>query len=120
MMKNKIENDQEIIDEKREKHNLEFEVERDMRYVVGYRAYRKIRRKQGFFRKTSETEVHHEGPSLSIVLKGLFFTLKLGGRVCIMYLYLHQISYLKGGCINLYLSEYVMIWTMNRIILYSI
>jgi hypothetical protein len=68
--------------------NLEFEVERDMRYVVGYRAYRKIRRKQGFFRKTSETEVHHEGPSLSIVLKGLFFTLKLGGRVCIMYLYL--------------------------------
>jgi hypothetical protein len=31
MMKNKIENDQEIIDEKREKHNLEFEVERDMR-----------------------------------------------------------------------------------------
>jgi hypothetical protein len=42
-LKNKIENDQEIIDEKREKHNLEFEVERDMRYVVGYRAYRKIR-----------------------------------------------------------------------------
>lgn len=109
MMKNKIENDQEIIDEKREKHNLEFEVERDMRYVVGYRAYRKMRRKQGFFRKTSETEVHHEGPSLSIVLKGLFFTLKLGGRVCVMYLYLHQISYLKGVCINLYLSEYVMI-----------
>jgi len=97
MVKNKIEKDQEIIDEKREKHNIEFEVERDMRYVVGYRAYRKMRRKQGFFHKTSETEVHHEGPSLSIVLKGLFFISKLGGGVCIMYLYLHQISYLRRG-----------------------
>jgi hypothetical protein len=58
MMKNKIENDQEIIDEKREKHNLEFEVERDMRYVVGYRAYRKIRRKQGFFRCKKLKEGH--------------------------------------------------------------
>lgn len=79
MVKNKIEKDQEIIDEKREKHNVEFEVEREMRYVIGHRAYRKMRRKQGFFRKTSEREVHHEGPSLSVILKGVFFISKLAG-----------------------------------------
>lgn len=64
-----MDTDQEAINEKREKHDAEYKKQLQLRQSLGRREY-------NFVLKTikpnraKEEEVHHEGPSLSIVLKG--------------------------------------------------
>ncbi|CAG2217985.1 MTIF2 [Mytilus edulis] len=68
-MEEKMDTDQEAINEKREKHDAEYKKQLQLRQSLGRREY-------NFVLKTikpnraKEEEVHHEGPSLSIVLKG--------------------------------------------------
>ena len=58
-----------MIEEKREKHDAEHQKELAERYAKSLTNY--LKKIKSSFKKKKEEEIHHEGPSLAIILKGM-------------------------------------------------
>ena len=67
--KEQMEKDAEVIKEKRRKHQEEYAEDKHVKHVLGYHTYRY--NKFLLYSKKEKEEIHHEGPSLHIVIKGL-------------------------------------------------